>query len=802
MADLHGTDGRCPPPLPPLPKGGSYEVLRACVGRSVDRREIVVSGIVQGVGFRPFVYGLAGQFHLSGFIKNRSGEVFIEVEGEAADLDRFLHVLRTAPPPLARIDSVTWSTLQPRGDASFHIQASGADTERPIFLSPDVATCADCLAELFDPSDRRYRYPFLNCTNCGPRLTIITGSPYDRERTTMATFAMCPACRAEYDDPNDRRFHAQPTACPVCGPRLEIREPGGRAVATADPIAYAASALRRGQIGALKSLGGYHLTCAAADDRAVGELRRRKQRDEKPFAIMVADMEVVRALCWVSDDEAALLESIRRPIVLLRRRHGSCLCEGIAPRNPRVGVMLPYTPLHHLLLHKLEGVPLVMTSGNLSDEPIAFEDGDALTRLSGIADFFVDHNRTIHLRCDDSVVQVVAGVELPVRRARGYAPEPLTMPVECRVPVLALGGQLKSTFALGRGRHAFLSQHLGDLDHYEALRAYEEAIVHFERLFQLRPEVLVHDLHPDYASTRYAREHAGDRPRLAVQHHHAHLASGMAEHGLNEPLIGVIFDGTGYGTDGTIWGGEFLVGDYLGFRRAAHFRPVAMPGGERAIREPWRMAVSYLADAGEDRSFLSEQASPQALATIERMLERRINAPWTSSAGRLFDAVAAIAGVRGVVSFEGQAAMELEGLAAEWAGEGSYPFEIVEGDALQIDVRPMIRALAADRRRGIGPGVLARRFHRMLVEIIAQICACLRARTGLDGVVLSGGVFLNGLLTAEVGERLTADGFRVYRQRRVPPNDGGLSLGQLAVAAARGWHEGVADVSGNTGEGG
>ena len=763
----------------------------------MDRRAIAISGIVQGVGFRPYVYKLASRLHLQGCIRNVAGGVLVEVEGESHALDRFLSELTDKPPPLARIDELNWSSRPPRGEPSFRIEPSESDATSPIFISPDVATCDDCVAELFDPRDRRYRYPFLNCTNCGPRLTIITGAPYDRERTSMAAFAMCPACRAEYEDPSDRRFHAQPIACPSCGPRLEFLNYPGQPVETADPIARAAEALREGKIGAIKGLGGYHLACMAGSGNplsahAVAELRRRKHRDEKPFALMVDDLAAAREIGEVSPAEEALLLSPRRPIVLLRRKPAAPVAEGVAPRDPWLGVMLPYTPLHHLLLRELDGNPLVMTSGNRSDEPIAYEDGDALERLAGIADFFLVHNRPIHLRCDDSVTRLVAGVELPIRRSRGDAPRPLFLPFECRVPTLALGGQLKATFAMGRGRHAFLSHHIGDLDHYEAFRAYTEAIAHYECIFNLRPELLVHDLHADYQSTRYVREHAGLCPTLGVQHHHAHMASCMAENSLREEVIGVTFDGTGLGTDGTIWGGEFLAGGYRAFRRSAHLRPVAMPGGERAIREPWRMAASYLADAGQNVSMLSDRIPVPSLTVVETMITRRINAPLTTSAGRLFDAVAALAGVRQQVSYEGQAAIELEWLASEVAADGVYAFDVVESregdhpsvESLVLDMRPTMIEIAGDVRCGVSPGVIARRFHSTIVEAIARVCGRLRAKTGLDAVVLSGGVFLNALLTEEVAARLAGDGFRAYRHRHVPPNDGGLSLGQLAVAAA------------------
>jgi hydrogenase maturation protein HypF len=769
----------------------------------MERRAIEVRGTVQGVGFRPFVYALAARHGLGGFVRNCAGAVVIEVEGEPPALDRFLAELADRPPPLARVESLSWGRRPPRGDRAFRIRPSAAGGGGSVFVSPDVATCPECLAELFDPADRRSGYPFLNCTSCGPRLTIVTGAPYDRARTTMAGFPLCAACRAEYDDPADRRFHAQPTACPACGPRLRLLDGNGRAVETSDPVGRFAEAILGGGIGALKGLGGYHLACDARSAAAVGQLRARKHRDEKPFAVMVEDVRVAEALGALTPPERALLCSPCRPIVLLRRRPGCEITEAVAPGSRFLGVMLPYTPLHHLLLRQVGGAPLVMTSGNRSDEPIAHEDEDAVARLAGIADLFLTHDRPIRVRCDDSVTRVVGGVELPLRRSRGYAPQPLRLPVECPRPILAVGGQLKGTFALGRGQHAFLSHHLGDLDHLAAFRAFERDVALYEQLFAVRPEVLAHDLHPDYAPTHYARSRVRvvqetsltqrASPKLVpVQHHHAHMASCMAEHGLTEPVIGVTFDGTGYGTDGAIWGGEFLVGDYRSFRRAAHLRYVRMPGGDQAVREPWRMALAHLRDAGLDWPLPRTWCPAVERRVVRAMLERGLNAPPTSSTGRLFDAVAAIAGVRGRVSYEGQAAVELEWLAAEASPDGAYPFALVadeEGDppepVLIVDTRPLIRAVTADAGAGTDARVIARRFHSTVVEVIAAVCARLRTDTGLGAVVLSGGVFLNALLTAEVPDRLTADGFRVYRHRLVPPNDGGLSLGQLAIAAAR-----------------
>ena len=755
----------------------------------MERRSITVQGVVQGVGFRPFVHGLAVRLQLGGFVQNLGGCVHVEVEGPAAALDGFLDRLTQAPPPLAHIVDCSWTPQPLRNDGPFRIQASASDAVAPIWLAPDAATCADCLRELFDPADRRCGYPFLSCTNCGPRLTVIRGAPYDRSRTTMAGFAMCSACQAEYHDPADRRFHAQPIACPACGPQLSLLDAGGRAMPAEDAVEQFAAALRAGKIGALKGLGGFHLACDASNPAAVDRLRRRKQRDDKPFAVLVRDLAAARALCTATAAEAVLLQSMPRPIVLLRKRPDAQIAEAVAPGNPHLGVMLPYTPLHHLLTAALAGLPLVLTSGNRSDEPIACEDADALARLAEIADLFLLHDRPIHVRCDDSVTRVVADCELPLRRSRGYAPLPLFLPHSCTVPILAVGGQLKGTFALGRRRHAVLSHHLGALDHYDAYQAFEKDVALYEQLFGIQPELIVHDLPPDYASTRYAQQRAARSgiATLAVQHHHAHLASCMAEHGLTEPVIGVTLDGTGYGLDGAVWGGEFLVGDYAQFRRAAHLREVRMPGGEAAIREPWRMAAAQLLDAGLDLGLLARRVGAKSLQTIAMMLQRGFNSPRTSSMGRLIDAAAALAGVRDRTTYEGQAAVELEWLAAQSAADEHYPFELgaerLSEAARVVDTRPLIRAVAEDVAREVPTATVARRFHTTVVEIIAAVCGAIRTTTALNDVVLSGGVFSNALLTAEVGARLTSDGFRAYRHRLAPPNDGGLSLGQLAVAA-------------------
>lgn len=747
----------------------------------MERRAITVSGIVQGVGFRPFVFGLASRLRLSGHARNSAGQVVIEVEGPAAAIEEFSAALRREAPPLARIDTISATTLNLEQSSTFQIRESEDTDAHEVFISPDVATCADCLRELFDPRDRRYRYPFINCTNCGPRLTIVTGAPYDRARTTMASFGMCGACRAEYEDPRDRRFHAQPIACPACGPQLELRDENGVVLSGDDRLRDFAAAIVNGRIGALKGVGGFHLVCDASDEIAVQRLRSRKNREEKPFAIMCRDVQEAAAHCDIGAGEADLLRARAAPIVLLAKSPDAGVADGVAPGNQHVGVMLAYTPLHHLLLDAVDGRALVMTSGNRSDEPIAQEDSDALERLRGIADVFLLHNRGINVRCDDSVTGIVAGVELPIRRSRGYAPQPVEIPFASPAPILAVGGQLKGTFALARGRHAFLSHHLGDLDHHQAYVAFERDIALYRELFRFEPALVAHDLHPDYASTHFAQ--STGLPLMPVQHHHAHMASCMAENGLTERVIGVTFDGLGYGTDGRVWGGEFLVGDYAGFERAAHLRYVGMPGGDQATREPWRMALSHLRDAGLESAALNARIGLQETRVVKQMLDRSFNAPRTSSMGRLFDAVAALAGVRDRVSYEGQAAMELEWLATGVAEFGSYQFNLA-ADAT-VDTRPLIRAVVADVENAANKRTIARRFHSTVVEIISATCSRIREATGLSVAVLSGGVFLNGLLTAEVLARLERDGFSVYRHRLVPPNDAGLSLGQAAIAAAR-----------------
>jgi len=742
------------------------------------RLRIHVDGIVQGVGFRPFVHGLAREFAVSGWVRN-TGEG-VDIEAEAADLDGFVTALRARAPVLARVDALTWAPLEPVGDKGFAIDLSSADGGRRTLVSPDTATCADCLEELADPTDRRYRYPFLNCTNCGPRFTIVTGVPYDRAATTMAGFAMCADCRREYDDPADRRFHAQPTCCPACGPRLSLLDAAGAAL-PGDPLPAAAARLRDGAIVAVKGLGGYHLAVDAVDESAVARLRGRKHREDKPFAVLVPDLAAARALCAVDEAEAALLSGAQRPIVLLVRRPDSALAPSVAPGNRYVGLLLPYTPLHHLLIAAV-GRPIVLTSGNMSDEPIAYVDAEAGDRLGRIADAFLVHDRPIHMRTDDSVARAVRGRAQPVRRSRGYAPEPLRLPVECPRPVLAVGAELKSTFCLARGRHAFVSHHIGDLANYETFRSFTEGIAHFGRLFDVVPEVVAYDLHPEYLSTKYALE-LPDVDLVGVQHHHAHIASCLADNGNTGPVVGVAFDGTGFGTDGTLWGGEILVADLASFQRVGHLAPVPLPGGAAAIRAPWRMAAAYLQAAyGDDLpvGLAVEGRNAATWTTVLAMAARAVNAPLTTSAGRLFDAVAALVGVRDEVNYEGQAAIELE-QRADPAERGAYPLSSSGGALAGTD---LIRAVVDDLRGAVPVPVIAARFHRGLAAATVRAAVDAASTAGLDTVALSGGVFQNVTLLTLVIDGLQAEGLRVLTHEQVPCNDGGISLGQAAVAAA------------------
>ena len=744
------------------------------------RTEVRVEGVVQGVGFRPFVYALANRLGLAGLVGNDVHGVFVEVEGSAARVEDFLTALRVDAPPLARVERVATRDIPPTGAPGFSIVASPAGGERAALVSPDSSTCADCLAELADPADRRSGYPFINCTNCGPRFTIVRDVPYDRPFTTMAEFAMCADCAAEYHDPADRRFHAQPTCCPACGPHLTLPGTALLGHEANDPIRTTADLLLDGAIVAVKGLGGYHLATDATNQTATATLRARKHREDKPFAVMVPTVEQARALCEVDDLAESLLTSRRRPIVLLPRIPSASIADAVAPGNRQLGVMLPYTPLHHLLLAAV-GKPIVLTSGNVSDEPIAYRDADALDRLCGIADAFLLHDRAIHIRTDDSIVRPFDGRESVLRRSRGYVPEPVTLTRGFPRPVLACGAELKNTFCLAKGNHAFLSHHIGDLENFETLRSYAEGIAHFRRLFGIDPVVVAHDLHPEYLSTKYALELDGVE-LVGVQHHHAHIASCLADNGESGPVIGVAFDGTGYGTDGTIWGGEFLVADLAGFTRAGHLDPVPMPGGTAAIRAPWRMAAAHLAAAypgGIPDLAVRDRNAPDWAAVLG-MAERGVNSPHTSSAGRLFDAVAALLGIRDTINYEGQAAIELE-QHADPSVCGTYPMSAHD----TLPCAELIRAIVDDLLRGEPTPVIAARFHNAVADAVTNTCALIRDETGIGVVALSGGVWQNLLLATRTMNSLRARGFRVLTHARVPCNDGGISLGQAAVAAAR-----------------
>ena len=754
---------------------------------------ILVEGVVQGVGFRPFVYRLAEIHRLGGTVRNGQHGVLIDAEGERESISRFLMELEAGAPSSARLGRITATWGMPhQGVQTFRIDTSAGEGEPTLFPAPDLAVCATCRAEMGDPGNRRHAYPFLNCTECGPRYTIIRALPYDRERTSMDAFSMCPACRREYLDPRDRRFHAEPTACPACGPRLTLLDSSGRTLGVTDAIREAATALRAGRIVAVKGLGGYHLACDATVSGVVSELRRRKARDAKPLAVMVGNLETARRLCVVSEAEADLLQSAARPIVLLERRRppgAPALAAEVAPRLGHLGLMLPYTPLQHLLLEHVDR-PLVMTSGNRSDEPIAFQDDEALARLDGIADLFLAHDRPIEVRCDDSVARCLDGAPLLLRRARGYVPLAISLTHEAAEPILACGGELKNAFALVRGREVFLSQHLGDLEDERAYRAWTGAIAHLQRLLELTPRLVAHDLHPGYRSTVYARDLEGVR-HVPVQHHHAHIASCLADNGIDARVIGVAWDGTGYGTDGHVWGGEFLLADLEGFERAASFQEVAMPGGEAAIREPWRMAAAFLQAAyGEamgdlDLAFV-RRLDRAAWRVLSRAAERGLNAPLTSSAGRLFDAVASILGVRDRVDFEAQAAMELEALA-DPEPDRVYEVELGEKEGRTIVPTPdLVRGVVEDLLAGVDAARIAGRFHASLADVLVRTCRRLRERSGLDRVALSGGVFQNLRILRSAIDGLGRAGFEVYTHHQVPPNDGGLALGQAAIAARRG----------------
>jgi hydrogenase maturation protein HypF len=787
--------------------------------QSLKSASISVRGIVQGVGFRPFVYGLAVKHNLKGWVYNTSEDVKIEVEGAVEAIDKFKRELETKAPPLAHIENVAIEYHPPRGYKKFEIRQSQAQAGKYQLISPDVATCPACVGELLDPEDRRYRYPFTNCTNCGPRFTIIEDMPYDRPKTTMRYFQMCPQCQAEYDNPLDRRFHAQPNACPKCGPKVQLVDNQGNLVTESNPIAAASQLLKEGKIVAIKGLGGFLLACDATNDSGVKTLRQRKRRPSKPFAIMVATIDEAKKHCYVSPEEGKLLTSPQSPIVLMRWREDSSVSREVAPNLRFLGVMLPYTPLHHILLRDI-GLPLVMTSGNLSEEPIARDNDEALRRLSGIADYFLIHNRDIYSRYDDSVAMVERSTSQLVRRARSYAPYPIRLPFNAR-QVLGCGAEEKNTFCVTKDNYAFLSQHIGDMENMETLEHFDSTISLYKRLFRIEPEIIAHDLHPDYLATKYARELSESGIKLiSVQHHHAHIVSCLADNGLESPVIGVAFDGTGMGTDGNIWGGEFLVADYRSYRRVGHLEYLPLPGGAAAIKKPYRTAIGYIltllgenaldaviATLNEMKGKQSQLASSGQMSEVEievikRQIERKINSPLSSSMGRLFDAISALLGIRGEIDYEGQAAVELEMAAHALYGEEpssviarrvsdeaisdvreSYPYRIAEDEGIRIvRLGDLLSAVIEDLHQGVSKGRISVKFHNTVAQMINEMCRLVADETGISQVALSGGVFQNRLLLRKTVSLLESSGFQVFTHKQVPCNDGGISLGQAVIA--------------------
>ncbi len=748
-------------------------------------RKLLVNGIVQGVGFRPYVYQLANQYGLKGEVANTSAGVSIHIEGPSSDIDAFESDLCKHSPPLAHIVEIASQNVPVIRCAEFCIVASRGTDGMSTLISPDVSICEDCLGELFDPNDRRYVYPFINCTNCGPRYTIIDDIPYDRPKTSMRNFNMCGPCQAEYDDPANRRFHAQPNACAECGPHVALFDNHKNRLDGDDPIAEAAMLLRKGYVLAIKGLGGFHLAVDAENSEAVDRLRTRKLREEKPFALMSDDLAQVEKYGVVSPADRKLLTSVQRPIVLLKKKTPNSISDNVSPRNKFLGVMLAYTPLHYVLLsHGFTA--LVMTSGNLSEEPIAIDNTDAFERLAGIADFFLIHNRDIYLRSDDSIVRHAAETTRFIRRSRGYVPVPIFLK-EKLPPILAVGAELKNTICITKGNQAFLSQHVGDLENLSTYEFFRLTVDHLKRILQITPQTIACDLHPDYLSTRFAREQA-DIKTVHVQHHHAHIVSCMAEHQLDGEVIGLSFDGTGYGTDGAIWGAEIMIANAAEFNRAGHIDYVGMPGGAAAIKEPWRMAVSYLHAAFGDNFWdlklpILKQVEHEKLKIMVEMIGKGVNCPQTSSLGRLFDGVAAIVGIRNQVNFEGQAAMELEMLAADNT-DAVYDYEWTFDGRYRILAAPIIRAVVRDFQKGVSADRISATFHNTLIRLFADICNDIRKERQLNRVVLSGGCFQNSTLLSGLIRKFHKNRFEVFAHEQVPCNDGGIALGQALVAAA------------------
>lgn len=757
--------------------------------QSAVRWLLRVTGIVQGIGFRPFVYNLAQKYGLAGWVGNDNHGVFIEIEGVTYRLDQFLHDLKSNPPPLAHIETITQKNIPCQNSQAFIIKPSEYKQHAHTLVSPDLCICENCLVELNESANRRYHYPFINCTNCGPRLTIIQDLPYDRPLTTMADFPMCPECEAEYHDPTNRRFHAQPNACPACGPQVWYQTHTGKM--DGDGISLAQQALHQGKIVAIKGLGGFHLACDATNATSVELLRTRKGRLAKPFALMMSDMTMVRRHAEVNREEESLLLSRERPIVLLQRKAGSNLADSIAPGNQAIGVMLPYTPLHYLLL---ADTPLVMTSANVSGEPLVKDNTEVLAKLSALADGFLLHNRDIEIRCDDSVVRVIKGEVLPIRRARGYAPFPVTLPFATKA-VLAVGGELKATFCLTQDKHALLSQHIGDMENLETLHAFEQTVHHYEKLFHCKPEIMVCDQHPRYLSSRWAEQYASGHsiPLIKVQHHHAHIAAVMAENGLGggETVLGFCFDGTGYGTDGTIWGGEVLTATYQDFTRSAYLKPMPLIGGDAAIKHPYRLALAQLWSAGldwDEELACVAVASAQEKRIIRQQLERNINIIPTSSMGRLFDGISSLLGICHHAHYEAQAAIELEAHAQDdIAITPNTPYVFAyqaSATGLIIDPRPVLTAIVADIVAQKPPTLMATYFHYAVADMILHVAQYFRTKHGEQRIALSGGVFQNAYLLKRVRQLLQENQFDVIVHRQVPPNDGGLALGQAVIAAS------------------
>jgi hydrogenase maturation protein HypF len=752
----------------------------------MKRAEINITGIVQGIGFRPFIYNLARRHSIRGWVLNNEKGVLIDAESEDGNLELFLQDIPKLAPPLSQIETFDVRYLVPLNYTTFEIRKSEEAEEKFVLISPDVATCDQCLSELFSPQNFRYRYPFINCTLCGPRFTIIQDIPYDRHKTTMAPFKMCPICQKEYEDPSDRRFHAQPNACYACGPSLYLENKKGEKI-SGDPLEETLALLDKGEIVAIKGLGGFHLTCDAKNQEAVSFLRSRKFREDKPFAVMCRDIEEVKDHCEVNEEEEKLLLSVERPIVILKRRKDSSIAHAVAPYQDTLGVMLPYSPLHHLLL-KGPLKTLVMTSGNVSDEPISYKNEEALKRLSKIADYFLFHNREIHMRCDDSVTRVFEGKPYILRRSRGYVPFPIKLPFPLEM-ILACGGELKNTFCLTRSQYAFVSHHIGDLENLETLTSFEEGIEHFKRLFYIEPRAIAYDLHPDYLSTQYALS-IPEIPRIGVQHHHAHIVSAMVENGIEGDVIGVALDGTGFGLDGTIWGGEFINANLRDFNRLAHLKKVPMPGSSMAIKQPWRMAMVYLSmafgeEVGSLRIDLIRRIDFLKWGILKKAIEKKINTPLTSSMGRLFDAIASLLSIRDEVHYEGQAAIELE-MIADHGERETYPFLVQKDEgSMVIDSTEIIRSVVKDLVKGVSTSKISGKFHRTVARLIIETCETIRSNERLNRIVLSGGVFQNIFLLSLVIEGLRKSDFEVYTHHLVPTNDGGISLGQAVICHMR-----------------